>query len=200
MKSIVLKLFISSLLFLYLPQTLSAQEDKMTLTLLDGSQKVGTGYITDRIFFTDNADVKKKRKKYNSKQVKSVHSIEDGEEHHYVYRKMVYPMKWGMPLLLELEEKGAINYYIAVKVRSYNSGPNGARVSNPLVHTYTYIGWADQEEVWRVNAMSVYSNKFEKIKNEFFGKCPAVLKKIDEEYFRKRDLRGVVRSYNENCK
>ncbi len=195
--------------------------EKATLKLRNGKEIDGEAKITN--------DQEVKFKKGNEKEIYDYRNLEsfklirNGEMVSYTY-KIITGKK---PRLLKIvrEYPGRINLFVFEYNHNNNSGafntvqtsqkmtPAGeinivnnsgsamnSGVSLGVVNEY-YVNKGSGHEVIKIgNDHPVFGKRhFKKTINEFFKDCPEIIRKVNENEFRRAEMVSIVDFYNENC-
>lgn len=181
--------------------SMSAQKQKATIFLKDGTQIKGFAKITggDQIKF--RSDKKSKKKLYNYESVKKLIIRKNDTDIEYRYK--IVEGKNSVKLL-ELIEEGYITLF-----RDLNEGysPGGFGAGGMMIGggrsysiSHYYVSKDNNESVTHLGSKgSIFSKNFKKAATEYFKNCPKLVQKIQDKEYKKRDIVEIVEYYNENC-
>jgi len=192
----------SLLIFLFFTIALTAQQEKITITFADGTEIKGIGRIRDNYSILYRKERKAKKEIYSHKTERKARKVtihtDDGDRQ-YEY-KVVRGTKGIVSVrLLELTDTGKINLYI--QLYEGETHPDIAGMSMEYTTVNYYMGKKGDDLVVSLGNGSTYSKKFRKqIASKYFKDCPDLLDKINtKEFFGRRDIKAVIKYYNEKC-
>jgi len=137
---------------------------------------------------------------YNYKTAKSVKLTIEGKQEEYAYKIVDGVAHPHAIKLLEVFTKGNVILYF--KKKSSNTTHTGVTPTG-MGMMYTnfdyYLGVPGQDLVTDLRNGNTYSKRFKTIAKEYFSDCPDLLKKIKDKYFKRYEIRAVVKYYNNNC-
>ncbi len=167
-----------------------------TLNLRDGTVLKGQAktFASGIIKFRKNK--RDKKTVYNYKTAKSVIlELEDTTE---VYTYKILSGKKPRLMQIVKEYPGKVNLYM-VKLHSINMRESG--FSNEDISSTYYINKGKGDVVIKIALQFfIYGNRhFKKTALDFFKDCPALIEKIKNKEFKKRDIEAIVDYYNKDC-
>ena len=181
-----------------------ALSNKTTLYFNDGKEKVGVGKLASdyQIKFKTEGS---KSKKYHFKDLKSVKMDTYDGTKKYIYLKVKGK---GLYSIVEEVSLGSVNLYKKVS-EGYTAGApmGGVGSGAPMMtseHYYSisnyYVKKGNEAEITHLGSTSLFSKNFKKAASLYFKDCQALVNKIEQKEFKKRDIEKIVTFYNQECK
>lgn len=202
-----------AIFFLLLIYNLSvqAQMQKATLFFKDGTELYGLARITSsgkKIKFKKNNEAKSVT--YSSKEIESIALLvkKNGnstnkanlQNAHYFYKNIEGKRT---ELLLELIVKGKVNLFRDLKIVGggiNTMGPQGPMMMRSYTISSYYASREDSRTVIHLGDKGdLFGKNFKKAASEYFKDCPELVKKIQNNVFKKNDIVDVVKFYNKKC-
>lgn len=194
-----------------------------TLYLRNGKTLEGFANIKEeRVRFRKKAD-KGKRETYTYKTLKEFKINEDGEETVYKYKivpdvgprlvKVLGEPKKGYALYsytIEMTPGGGGGSWVttgggpvAVKTTFVPGVPNGTLNNDKIIYGYRYYISKDPESYAVLKLWSDSNGRgdrhFRETMSEYFGDCPALIEKVENEEFSRENVQEIVEFYNKHC-
>ncbi len=190
---------------LFFTFTLTAQQEKITIKFIDGTEITGYGSVRDDSSILFRKEKKAEKEIYSHKTERKARKLTihtDNGDMNYEYKVIAGTSGIGSVMLLEIAKKGAINLYIKTSFTDSNPGMNSGTVNMTYSSVKYFMGKKGDDLVANLGNGSTYSKKFRKqIAPKYFKDCPDLLDKINtKEFFGRHDIEAVIRYYNEKCK
>ena len=108
----------------------------------------------------------------------------------------IFSMSTNIFLKLEIDGKLKLfNYYYTQQSGGTYNASTGMMTGGYAYSVEKYILQKGDGELKRPKGLT-----FKKDMIEYFSDCPALVENIERNYFRKDDLKSIVRFYNSNCR
>jgi len=180
------------------------QKQKSTLFLRDGTTLEGLAKITPFNKIKFRATKKSKKVIYDSKTVKSIIIQEKKSKNvEYVYRVI---LDRDNPILLIPLKKGKITIYKEIQKNPGGTKITALYLSNKkeiIAHKLGYINFRIIPFIEKgIPFFSIFNNTKKSILkklNPFIKDCPIIVKKLNNNEFKRHNLIEIVQYYNENC-
>lgn len=108
--------------------------------------------------------------------------------------------------IVEISARGEkVSLYKIVKIGTsgmpMSGGTHGAPVllvNNQTIKNF-YVKKAGETRATHLGSNQLFTKNFKKATTEFFKDCPSLVKKIEDKYFKKKDLVAMIKYYNSSC-
>ena len=167
--------------------------------ILEGEAKI---LLNNRTIKFRNS--KNKKTEYDYKQIKELKILKDKETAIYKYKIIAGLPPKLLKVIKETEGKVnlyAIDFYIVSEFNKNDFTKNYSKGYEEHFKDY-YVSKGNENIVIKLGTDRnfVGSNYFKKTALKYFKDCPALIKKIKEKEFKRRnDIKKIVAFYNENC-
>lgn len=171
-----------------------SQERKAKIYFINGITQDGFASISKfKIRFRVDQDSKKK--KYDQDEVSHIRIKEGKNKGTYYYKTILGRKK---VILVKIVYDGKVNLFNEYR-DVYNPGTNGAAGTSQTIDKY-FINKSLQDPFIRdLGKGNVTKKKFKEIAPNYFGDCPMLMQKIEENFFGKNKIKNVVKMYNTQC-
>ncbi len=184
-----------------------AQRTEAIVYFKDGTKQEGLGKLISQNRVKFKKTRREKPVKYQFDILDKVVINEGGDTYEYVSR-VVKDIE--QPRVLELLEQGGKVSLFRVVNQGYNpnmgmAGGGAGTGFGPMTGTgyYSisnyYVQRSDEDKVTHLGSTHIFSKNFKKAASDYFQDCPALVEKIQNRAFKKRDIKEIVIYYN-NCR
>ncbi|MEN8125913.1 MAG: hypothetical protein ABFR32_12380 [Bacteroidota bacterium] len=182
-------------------------QNKITMTLRDGSILTGIGKIGNYNKIIFKKDKNDEKSIYDYKSVKNIVITYGEKERKYEYKIVEGNTNTNGNSLIKLLEPidiGNVNLFgeysygaIPVPMGSNGTGMNMMYSSSPKT-TY-FLSRKGEDIVTQLYTNNTYSKKFMTIAEKYFEDCPKLLNKIKSKHFNRYGIESIVSYYNNYC-
>jgi len=186
---------IISLLFFI---TAIAQKQRVVLVFKDGTMTTGLGKIVgNKIKFKKGKG--KKKYTYSHKEVNSLVTGEGNTNIEYFYKFIEGKKK---VVLLELVKKGKVKLYKSISTYVPSSfGPNGVFIEGRHKGSSSYyVSKSNNEKVFDLGDGTPFTKNFKKAASNYFKDCSILTNMIQDKKYKIKDIKEIVKFYNDGCK
>lgn len=180
---------------------ISAQKTKAEITFNDGTTITGLGKLKGEKFLKFRKSRKSKPKNYHFSKIKRVKIHEKKQVRSYVYLKIKDIKK---PKVVEELCVGEVSLYRMYSVGGAPGmfgipGASGVGSSSSFTAKDYFVRRSDQSEATHLGSNLLITKNFKKTTSKFFEDCPALVQKIKDRTYKKKDLVKIVKYYNTKC-
>ena len=203
-------LFILCLSFMLHSERSWAQRTHAVLEFKDGTQLTGLGKLRGACKIKFRNDENTKAVLYSFEDIKSATIYKGAVKTKYVY---LYIAGKKVFRVLEEMEIGAVSLYRTVAhgnhvgmgfggpggMGSGGFGPGGFGPGTSFTIENYYVRKEDQDFAHHLGSTHFFSKNFRLAASNYFSDCTALVEKIHNKEFRKKDIIAIVEFYNTNC-
>jgi len=185
-------------------QTITGQKCEATLYFKDGTVLKGYGKLKINGVVKFRKTLDEKPKKHDFVVLEKMETTINEDSKVFVQVKVKNKEKLE---ILDLEIKGKLNLYIKIN-QGYNHNFSGnfeqGGMSIPTgVNFYSiqnyYVKRKDENQAFHLGSNQAFSKNFKKAASLYFSDCPELVNKIENKVYKKKDLKRIIKFYNENC-
>lgn len=193
--------YLTLIIMVFCFNCLNAQKTRGVLHFIDGTTQSGFVKIIGIKEVKFKSTKKEKATFYPMMQMEKVviHYLESSST--YVLRET----NSGSFRVMKELEVGKVNLYTIETHTSsapiYTGGAGGGWTGGGFSYQINnlYVQKEGEIKVTHLGSTGLFSKNFKKAASEYFKDCPDLTEKIMNKEFKKRDIRTIVKYYNESC-